>query len=79
VAYEPAWNPVCSSASTATAEATSSALDVLESELKRLHEQMDNLRDEITFNQGSPAYKQLVETLGKLHSELVRRSTEESK
>lgn len=52
------------------------ALDVIDLELRRIHEEMESFQNG-THN--SPAYSKLIESLDKLNVELIRRSAEESK
>jgi hypothetical protein len=54
-----------------------SALDYIESELERMHEQMEGLRGNTLSRTEAPAYVELTKTLSKLHDELVRRSKDE--
>jgi hypothetical protein len=52
-------------------------LDAIESAIEQLHTEMNELRDS-EFTEGNDSYQMLVQTLGKLHSELIRRSKDET-
>lgn len=50
-------------------------LDYIEAELERIHNEMENMRDD-EHADGNDAYHKLVDCLDKLHDELIRRSKE---
>lgn len=52
------------------------ALDAIESAIERLHNEMDDLRDD-EYVRDNQSYQLLVAELGRLHEELVRRSQAE--
>jgi len=54
------------------------ALNFIEAELERVHEQMDGVRGAVIKNPHErDCYNELTKTLSKLHDELIRRSKEE--
>jgi hypothetical protein len=57
-----------------------SALDVIEDELVRLHEEIDDYKDQMEYEgDGDRGYHRLLDSLDKLNGELIRRSQEETK
>lgn len=56
------------------------ALDVIEDELQRLHEEIDDYKDQMEYcGDGDKGYLRLLDSLDKLNGELIRRSQEETK
>ncbi len=65
---------------TITVASPRTALDVIDDELQRLHEEIDDYKDQMEYQgDDDKGYLRLLDSLDKLNGELIRRSQQESK